>query len=122
MKIYLYLNKQIKVFYLPETVSGSFSFDVDEQEVSKLINIDARDDKWYLFETDDCKVLDGIQYVKDTLLEPYKFYVITRNKVNYLINNDINSTSTKNTKAKELGIKIISEEDLLEMVNSMKRE
>ena len=40
------------------------------------------------------------------------------NKVNYLINNDINSTSTKNTKAKELGIKIISEEDLLEMVNS----
>lgn len=37
------------------------------------------------------------------------------NKVNYLINNDINSTSTKNTKAKELGIKIISEEDLLNM-------
>lgn len=39
------------------------------------------------------------------------------NKVNYLINNNINSTSTKNTKAKELGIQIISEEDLLEMVN-----
>ena len=38
------------------------------------------------------------------------------NNVNYLINNDINSTSTKNTKAKELGIKIISEEDLLNMV------
>lgn len=40
------------------------------------------------------------------------------NKVNYLINNDINSTSTKNAKAKELGIKIISEDNLLEMVNS----
>ncbi len=39
-------------------------------------------------------------------------------KVNYLVNNDINSTSTKNTKAKELGIKIISEDDLLKMVNS----
>ena len=37
------------------------------------------------------------------------------NKVNYLINNDLNSTSTKNTKAKELGIQIISENDLLEM-------
>jgi len=36
--------------------------------------------------------------------------------VNYLINNDINSTSTKNKKAKELGIEIISEENLLEMV------
>ena len=32
-------------------------------------------------------------------------------KVNYLINNDVSSTSTKNTKAKELNIRIISEED-----------
>ena len=30
---------------------------------------------------------------------------------NYLINNDVNSTSVKNNKAKELGIQIISEED-----------
>lgn len=37
------------------------------------------------------------------------------NNVNYLINNDVTSTSTKNKKAKELGIKIISEEDLLNM-------
>ncbi len=37
-------------------------------------------------------------------------------KVNYLINNDVNSTSTKNKKAHELNIKIISEEDLLNMV------
>lgn len=38
------------------------------------------------------------------------------NNVHYLINNDVNSTSTKNKKAKELGIAIISEENLLEMV------
>lgn len=37
------------------------------------------------------------------------------NNVNYLINNDITSTSTKNRKAKELGINIISEEDLIKM-------
>lgn len=36
-------------------------------------------------------------------------------KVTYLINNDVESTSTKNKKAKELGIKIISEKDLLDM-------
>ena len=36
-------------------------------------------------------------------------------KVNYLINNDINSTSTKNNKAKQLGIEIITEETLLNM-------
>ena len=38
-------------------------------------------------------------------------------KTNYLINNDVTSTSSKNKKANELGIPIISEETLLELVN-----
>ena len=37
-------------------------------------------------------------------------------KTNYLVNNDINSTSSKNSKAKSLGIPIISESQLLEML------
>lgn len=37
-------------------------------------------------------------------------------KTNYLVNNDVNSTSGKNKKAKELGIPIISEEQLVEMI------
>jgi DNA ligase (NAD+) len=36
-------------------------------------------------------------------------------KVSFLINNDINSTSSKNKTAKELGIEIITEEELMEM-------
>ena len=39
------------------------------------------------------------------------------NKVNYLINNDINSTSIKNNKAKELNIDIITEEEYMEMIS-----
>ena len=37
-------------------------------------------------------------------------------KTNYLINNDVNSTSSKNRKARELGIPIISEQTFLEML------
>lgn len=39
-------------------------------------------------------------------------------KTNYLINNDVNSTSSKNKKAKELGIPIITEAQFLEMLNA----
>ena len=37
-------------------------------------------------------------------------------KTNYLINNDVNSSSGKNKKAKELGVKIISEEDAMKII------
>lgn len=40
-------------------------------------------------------------------------------KVDYLINNDITSTSTKNEKAKELGIKIISEQNLIDLTKEV---
>ncbi len=53
-----------------------------------------------------------IEYIEDHGGKVLKS--ITSN-VNYLINNDINSTSTKNKKAKELEIKIISEDELLNM-------
>ena len=36
-------------------------------------------------------------------------------KTNYLVNNDIGSTTGKNKKAKELGVEIITEDDLLKM-------
>ena len=36
-------------------------------------------------------------------------------KTNYLINNDVESASSKNRKAKELGVPIISEEEFIEL-------
>lgn len=43
-------------------------------------------------------------------------------KTNYLINNDIESSSSKNRKARELGIPIISEEKFLEMLEGQPAE
>lgn len=39
-------------------------------------------------------------------------------RTNFLVNNDVNSTSTKNTKAKNLGIPIINESELISILNS----
>lgn len=37
-------------------------------------------------------------------------------KTSYLLNNDINSTSSKNKKAKELNVPIITEDDFIKMI------
>ena len=42
-------------------------------------------------------------------------------KTNYLINNDVNSNSSKNKKARELGIPILSEEDFLKLAQESKQ-
>lgn len=46
-----------------------------------------------------------------------KVSVSVSSKTNYLINNDINSTSSKNVKARKLGIPIITEEDFRSMIS-----
>ena len=38
-------------------------------------------------------------------------------KTSFLVNNDINSTSGKNKKAKELGVPIINEDELINMIS-----
>ena len=81
--------------------------------------------------TNSNKDLDGLTFVitgslnkftnRDTMIEFIEEHggkVVTSisSKVNYLINNDITSTSTKNNKAKELGINIIDEDKFLELI------
>ena len=81
--------------------------------------------------TNSNKDLDGLTFVitgslnkftnRDTMIEFIEEHggkVVTSisSKVNYLINNDITSTSTKNNTAKELGINIIDEDKFLELI------
>ncbi len=85
MKIYLYYQNQINVFFLPESISGSYSFDPDENETSKLINVDAKDGKWVLFKTNEAKLVNGNSYLDEINMEINKFYIIQRDNTNYLI-------------------------------------
>lgn len=61
---------------------------------------------------------DNRDQVKEIILkEGGKAAASVSSKTDYLINNDINSASSKNKKAKELGVPIITEEDFLKMLD-----
>ena len=85
MKIYLYLSDKLLNFTLPQDVSGSFSFDENEDEETKLINIEARGTEWFLYSTDDVFIVDNNILVKEKAIRSNNFYCLRRNDINYLI-------------------------------------
>ena len=85
MKIYLFLVDKLYEFDLAKDPFGSFSFDSNPDEESKLINVEAENGKWVLYGTDDVRILfDGVPHER-TLLQPDTFYVLSRNNLQYLI-------------------------------------
>ena len=85
MKITLFLNDKLIDFKLPEEVSGSYTFDFNDEEESKLINIEADNDNWILYETSDVKIVTAAGNSNREVLTPNNFYVLRRENVNYLI-------------------------------------
>lgn len=80
MRVYLYLKEAIYTFILPSKIAGSFSFDIDPSEEARLINIEARDQKWYLYSTEDVKIgQESVPLLKD------HYYTLYRDNQNYLI-------------------------------------
>ena len=85
MKIYLFLKTKVLTFTIPQRVSGSFSFDENSEEESKLINIEAKDNEWYIYSTEDVVVTAGGVGLDSTPLKPDSYYIIKRGDTNYLI-------------------------------------
>ena len=75
MKIYLFLKDRIVNFLLPIEISGSFSFDYESNEESKLINVEARDGKWIIYSTGDVSIMNGNNLVGYLDLVDDSFYV-----------------------------------------------
>lgn len=109
-------SKWIEAFNTPEFVN---SFDSILKEIEF---IDVKSEKTPL-ENQVFVITGSLEHYsnRDELIEYIeslggKVISAISSKVNYLINNDVNSTSTKNKKARELGIKIISENEFMEMI------
>ena len=85
MKITLFLNDKLIDFKLPNIISGSYSFDPNEKEESKLINIEANDGRWILYETSDVKIVTNNGISNKVSVDVNSFYVLKRNNINYLI-------------------------------------
>lgn len=127
-----------------EAVDGRFDFtqlpDIGETTAESIINfnyseMDEMVENYLSYETDtsdeEVKSLNGMVFcitgrvhvwknraeIKDKIESlGGKVTDSVTNKTNYLINNDIDSTSSKNNKAKSLNIPIISEEELLTLI------
>ncbi len=82
MEIILFLSNKLVNFKLPEEVSGSYAFDFNDKEESKLINIESEEGQWFLYETSDVKIVGNISKVP---LTANTFYILKRNEINYLI-------------------------------------
>ncbi|MGM9881847.1 MAG: type VII secretion protein EssC [Bacilli bacterium] len=86
MEISLLLSTKIVKFNLPVQVFGNFSFDENEEEEAKLINIESENNNWFLVSTTSVSVYNGKNdYTSKVLLEKNRFYILQREANKYLI-------------------------------------
>ena len=86
MKITLFANDGLYEFKLPMQVFGTFAFDYDDNEIEKLINVEAKDNSWYLMSTANVKVFDlNNNYVLNVKIYENNFYSLEKDSKKYLI-------------------------------------
>lgn len=106
-----WMDKHFREFF---ELKDEFTFEKEVKEVSTGANLNGATfcitGKLEHFTNRDALVADIEQHGG-------KYVSSVTSKTNYLINNDVNSSSSKNTKAKQVGCKIISEADYLNMLN-----
>lgn len=85
MKITLYLNDRMIEFFLPPQVSGSYSFDENPEEETKLINVESRNNVWTLYSTPEISIFYDNNLVDEVPLVCYTYIRLKRNNQDYLI-------------------------------------
>ena len=85
MKIYLFLADRLASFTLPKKMFGSYAFDADPAEESKLINVEIKNNTWVLYSTEDVEVLYDGKVVRNVTLLPGYYYILRRDGISYPI-------------------------------------
>ena len=85
MKIYLFSNEFLFSFMLPNDVIGSYSFDENENKTSKLINIDAINNKWVMLSNHDVDIYYNGHKEDKVELVPNMYLVLVKNAKYYPI-------------------------------------
>ena len=85
MKIYLFLDEKILSYHIPVKIYGSFSFGEENDPTENLINIEARDNQWVLYSTDDVDVLTGDVREVAVILQNNNYYALRKDNKKYLI-------------------------------------
>ena len=85
MKIFLFLVDKLLSYNIPVKVYGSFSFGEEDEDTENLVNIEARDDKWVLYSTDDVDVLNGNDRIEEAPLVSNSYYALRKDNKKYLI-------------------------------------
>ena len=86
MRIELYLADKVATFTLPPKITGSYSFDDDYDEEIKLINIEAKEGKWFLCANQYVQIISSdAENLKEVPLTINNYYILQRKNKNYLI-------------------------------------
>ena len=106
-----YFNKHCSEIW---ELSKEFTFDTPKSTMSELIK--SLDNKTFVITGSVNHYANRDELKADIIAHGGKVAGSVSSKTDYLINNDINSTSSKNQKAKSLNIPIISEDQFLEII------
>lgn len=85
MKIFLFYSDKIYKYILPKEIEGSYGFDVDKNETSKLINVEARDGHWVIFSVEGTELYQNNSLVTNAVLSEDAFFIVGKRGQRFLI-------------------------------------
>ena len=86
MHLFLLTTTKLYNFALPQEVFGNYNFALDDDDSDdNIINIEAKDKKWYLYSTKKVMILDNNNPVESVALEHNKMYNLRTSDNIYII-------------------------------------